>query len=156
MADQKSTTETGASNDGATTTDQTATAPATAEKAPVVGAADAPVAVATVDTSKAGRKASDAKGTTLDSDVTKPATTKPGDGPADTTNPNEVASTVIGQPSDEAIAAGTVNAVRKVGEIVPAKVESGRTEQYDVRGPDGKLVTVKRNIDTGATERVAN
>lgn len=151
MADTKSTTPEGTAPETPSTEAPASTTP---EKTPLVGASDAPVAVATVDTSKAGKKASDAKGTTLDSDVTKPAVSKPGDGPADTTNPNEVASTVIGQPSDEALAAGTVNAVKKVGEIVPPKVESGRTEQYQVRGPDGKLVTVKRNIDTGATERV--
>lgn len=130
------------------------TAGTTAEKTPLIGADDKPVTVATVDTAKAGKKASDAKSTTLDSDTTKPSVTKPGDGPADTTNPLEVAVSVPINPGTEAFATGTVNAVQKLGEIVVPKVESGRTEEYDVRGPKGETVRVRRNIDTGATERV--
>ena len=41
--------------------------------------------------------------TTLDEDTTKPSTTAPGDGPADTTDPNERASSITPQPGPEAI-----------------------------------------------------
>ncbi len=95
--------------------------------------------------------------TRLDSDVTKPSTTAPGDGPADTTDPTEIASSV--RP-DKAAAVeaghGTVNAVVKVEplEVTEAEKAEDRVEEYDVRGPDGKLVRVKHNIDTGETELV--
>ncbi len=95
--------------------------------------------------------------TRLDSDVTKPSTTAPGDGPADTTDPTEMASSV--RP-DKAAAAqaghGTVNAVVKLDPPeAPAEAEAEhRIEEYDVRGPDGKVVRVKHNIDTGETELV--
>lgn len=96
--------------------------------------------------------------TRLDSDVTKPSTTAPGDGPADTTDPAEMASSV--RP-DKAAAVeaghGTVNAVVKVGdapEVVAGPADEHRIEEYDVRGPDGKPVRVRHNIDTGETELV--
>lgn len=94
--------------------------------------------------------------TTLDSDVTKPSVTAPGDGPADTTDPTERASTVGG---DKAAAAKdghlTVNAVVPV-ESAPAgsavAEEDQRIEKYDVVKPDGSKATVTHNIDTGETK----
>lgn len=50
--------------------------------------------------------------TKLDDDTTKPATVQPGDAPADTTDPNEVAQSAPVNPGDEAQAQGTVNAVK--------------------------------------------
>ena len=93
--------------------------------------------------------------TTLDSDVTKPSVTAPGDGPADTTDPAERASTVGG---DKAAAAKeghlTVNAVVPVepvkGVDAPAEKDQ-RIEKYDAVKPDGTKVTVTHNIDTGET-----
>lgn len=92
--------------------------------------------------------------TTLDSDNTKPSTTAPGDGPADTTDPNERASSITPQPGDEAIAAGTVNAVQPVpaDKPKPAVAEKDqRIEKYPATRPDGTVVTVTHNIDTGET-----
>lgn len=93
------------------------------------------------------------KKTTLDSDVTKPSVTAPGDGPADTTDPEETAHSVTPQPGAEAIKVGTVNAVvagPKV-EAAPADTSSHRTEKYKAVRPDGSEVTVTHNIDTGET-----
>jgi len=94
--------------------------------------------------------------TTLDSDVTKPSVTAPGDGPADTTDPTERASTVGG---DKAAAAKgghlTVNAVVPL-EPIPAAAgvdeKDQRIEKYDAVKPDGTKVTVTHNIDTGETK----
>lgn len=156
-ASSTTSTDTEGTTPAADTTTTPAAPATTPEKTPLVGAADVPVAVATVDTTKAGKKASDTKGTTLDSDTTKPSVTKPGDGPADTTNPLEIAVSVPTNPGAEAVATGTVNAILKRGEIVlPKAPDSGRTEEYDVRDPKGNLIRVRRNIDTGATERVGD
>jgi len=90
--------------------------------------------------------------TTLDSDITKPSVTAPGDGPADTTDPTEIAVSVIPQPGPEAIAVGTVNAVVKVDR--PAAKRDGskdRIETYSATKPDGTIVKVTHNIDTGET-----
>lgn len=92
--------------------------------------------------------------TTLDEDNTKPSTTAPGDGPADTTDPNERASSITPQPGPEAIKVGTVNAVQPVPadaepESVPEKDQ--RVEKYKATKPDGTVVTVTHNIDTGET-----
>lgn len=93
------------------------------------------------------------KKTRLDSDNTKPSTTAPGDGPADTTDPTERASSVTPMPGEEALAVGTVNAVQPL----PAKAEqerdskNDRTETYKANRPDGSEVTVKHNLDTGET-----
>jgi hypothetical protein len=96
-----------------------------------------------------------AKKTTLDKDTTKPSTTAPGDGPADTTDPDESAQSAPPQPGDEARQVGTVNAV-KPG---PKRTSSGsersgkdRTEKYTATRPDGTEVTVTRNIETGESE----
>lgn len=92
--------------------------------------------------------------TRLDSDVTRPSTTAPGDGAADTTDPTEVASTARPKPGPDAIAAGTVNAVVRVPQ--PAKPERDtsldRFEEYDSHRPDGSKVRVRHNLDSGATE----
>lgn len=93
------------------------------------------------------------KQTRLDSDNTKPSTTAPGDGPADTTDPTERASTVGGDKK-AAAAAGhlTVNAVEPLEPLPVAKREGGdRTETYKATKPDGTEVTVKHNLDTGET-----
>jgi hypothetical protein len=96
------------------------------------------------------------KETKLDADVTKPSTTAPGDGPADTTDPNERAVSVPPQPGDEAVAVGTVNAVKPAPNSVnaedstPAKKDQ-RVEKYKATRPDGTEVTVTHNIDTGET-----
>lgn len=88
--------------------------------------------------------------TTLDSDVTKPSVTAPGDGPADTTDPTERATSVTPNPGDEALKVGTVNAVKPLPKV-EAPVESGesRTEEYKAVRPDGTEVTVTRDIETG-------
>lgn len=90
--------------------------------------------------------------TTLDSDVTKPSVTVPGDGPADTTDPSETAVSVSPRPDAEALKVGTVNAVVP-GPKVEAEAGTGkaRTEEYASVWPDGKKVTVTRNIETGET-----
>lgn len=90
--------------------------------------------------------------TTLDSDVTKPSVTAPGDGPADTTDPTEIAVSVTPQPGAEALAVGTVNAVKPVKRTVTERDNSSdRTEKYKAVKPDGTEVTVTRNIETGET-----
>lgn len=91
-------------------------------------------------------------GTTLDEDTTKPSVTEPGDGPADTTDPTELATSVTPQPGDEAIAAGTVNAVKPVKRAAAKKASSKeRTEKYEAIKPNGEKVTIVRNIETGET-----
>lgn len=92
--------------------------------------------------------------TTLDSDITKPSVTAPGDGPADTTDPTERASTVTPNPGPEALAVGTVNAVKPLSKVEePTREGEDRTEEYDVVGPDGETVRVVRNIETGESKR---
>lgn len=88
--------------------------------------------------------------TTLDSDTTKPSVTAPGDGPADTTDPTERASSVTPQPGEEALKVGTVNAVVPLPKVEEVAREGGsRTEEYKAVKPDGSEVTVTRNIETG-------
>ncbi|MHA7284831.1 hypothetical protein ACX80I_00985 [Arthrobacter sp. MDT3-44] len=92
------------------------------------------------------------KKTTLDSDVTKPSVTQPGDGPADTTDPTQRATSVTPQPGEEALKAGTVNAVRLVPGPPPAPpIENPRIERYTTIAPNGDEVTVTHNLDTGET-----
>lgn len=92
------------------------------------------------------------KKTTLDSHLDAPQVTQPGDAPADTTDPTERASSAT---PDKAAAAkagyGTVNAVVKVGDTsAPARdTKNDRTEKYQATRPDGTVVTVTRNIETG-------
>lgn len=92
--------------------------------------------------------------TTLDSDLTKPSVTAPGDGPADTTDPTESASSATPDKGAAAAAGyGTVNAVVALPKRArkPAAPAKDRTETYEVEGPDGNPVKVTRNIDTGET-----
>ncbi|MWV50068.1 hypothetical protein GRS96_12390 [Rathayibacter sp. VKM Ac-2803] len=92
--------------------------------------------------------------TTLDADNTAPSVTAPGDGPADTTDPTEEASSITPAPGPEAVAVGTVNAVQPIpAPEKPAEPKGkARIEKYEQTGPDGKLVKLERNIDTGATK----
>ena len=93
--------------------------------------------------------------TTLDTSTTKPSTTAPGDGPADTTDPTEIATSVTPQPGAEAFAAGTVNAVKPVKQVAPEKSEAEpRIERFSTVNPAGEKVTVERNIDTGDSKLV--
>lgn len=91
--------------------------------------------------------------TTLDEDVTKPSNTAPGDGPADTTDPTEVAHSVTPRPGPEAIKVGTVNAVVPGEKVEAAQVaeKDQRVEKYKATRPDGTEVTITHNIDTGET-----
>lgn len=115
----------------------------------------------------ASRQSSTPKETRLDEDVTKPSTTAPGDGPADTTDPTERASTVGGDKAAAAQAGHlTVNAVvpvpdesaevKAMRELAADQGDSdspkgGRVEKYQAVKPDGTVVTVTHNIDTGET-----
>ncbi|MEJ2886161.1 hypothetical protein [Actinomycetospora aeridis] len=94
--------------------------------------------------------------TTLDSHIDRPSVVEPGDAPYDTTDPLERATSV--SPDKAAAAAaghGTVNAVIPLPE--PDRLEEpareARTETYDAIGPDGKKVTVTRNLETGESSR---
>lgn len=92
--------------------------------------------------------------TTLDKDTTKPSTTAPGDGPADTTDPSETAHSVTPQPGPEALKEGTVNAVvpgERIEEAAEIDEKDQRVEKYKATRPDGTEVIVTHNIDTGAT-----
>lgn len=95
-----------------------------------------------------------AKQTRLDKDTTKPSTTQPGDGPADTTDAAERASSVTPQPGPESLKVGTVNAVQPVPQDEePARDgKKDRWEEYEAVKPDGSSVKVKHNIDTGETK----
>lgn len=110
-------------------------------------------------------RASNPKETRLDSDVTQPSTTAPGDGPADTTDPTERASTVGGDKAAAAEAGHlTVNAVvpmpdMNVGIGAAESDAAGggskdRVERYPAVRPDGTKVTVEHNIDKGTTKLV--
>lgn len=93
--------------------------------------------------------------TTLDSDVTKPSVTAPGDGPADTTDPTERATSVTPQPGEEAFKVGTVNAVVPLPqEDAPESDAKPRIERYEAVKPDGTTVTVERNLETGESKTV--
>lgn len=88
-----------------------------------------------------------------DTSVDKPQTTSPGDAPADTFNPTELASSVT--PNKEAAAeAGylAVNAVVPVeSPYVTAPAGAARTEQVYAYDEKGERVTLDRDIVTGAT-----
>lgn len=105
---------------------------------------------------KTGDDATDEKGTTtLDSHLDAPSITAPGDGPADTTDPTEIASSAT--PDKGAAAQNgdlTVNAVVKVGNAPKAARKSTakeRIETYQATKANGDVVTVTHNLDTGAT-----
>lgn len=93
--------------------------------------------------------------TTLDSHLDKPSVTAPGDGPADTTDPTEQASTVTPDKGAAAKAGHlTVNGVVKVDSPAAAPAvakKDQRVEKYKATKPDGTEVTVTHNIDTGET-----
>lgn len=91
--------------------------------------------------------------TTLDTDTTKPSVTAPGDGPADTTDPDERAQSMPVNPGPEAQAEGTVNAVKPAPKPRAASRAAAkeRTETYKATKPNGDVVTVTRNIDTGVS-----
>jgi hypothetical protein len=100
---------------------------------------------------KAGKKA-----TTLDDDLDKPQVTEPGDAPFDTLDPEERASSSTPDKGAAARAGfGVVNAVVSLPPVETPKAERGedRIERYEVTGPDGKLVSVTHNLDTGETSR---
>lgn len=94
--------------------------------------------------------------TTLDDHIDKPSVTEPGDGPADTTDPTEAASSVSPDKGAAAQAGyGTVNAVVPLKPRRRPERDKGkdRTETYEVEGPDGEPVKVTRNIETGEVTR---
>jgi hypothetical protein len=98
--------------------------------------------------------ASNPEETRLDEQVDAPSTTAPGDGPADTTDPDEVAVSVN---PDKATAAReghlTVNAVVPVERPAEERDDSeDRYEEYDATRPDGTRVRVRRNLETGESE----
>ncbi|WIB16280.1 hypothetical protein DEJ34_03865 [Curtobacterium sp. MCPF17_050] len=94
--------------------------------------------------------------TTLDDDVTRPSTTAPGDGPADTTDPNQVAASARPAPGPQALASGIVNAftlvIPKPRPTTPNV--NHRTETYTTTAPNGTTVTVRRDLETGDTQMV--
>jgi len=92
--------------------------------------------------------------TRLNDDITLPSTTKPGDGPADTTDPLERASSVVPTPSAEAAAIGTVNSSIPLEPITPKALPDDEFEEYDVTLPSGAKGRVKHNLITGASELV--
>jgi len=99
-------------------------------------------------------------GAKLDTDVSRPQTTLAGHAPADTLDPSERATSVTADKGAAAQAGfGSVNAVVPLPEPERPRQSDGegdqkaRTETYEVPGPDGKLVKVTHNIDTGETSR---
>lgn len=110
--------------------------------------------------------------TRLDEHIDAPATTAPGDAPADTTDPTERASTVGGDKAAAAQAGHlTVNAVVPIDEnkqlagVAISKAAAAeqdgdrdgnghRLEEYPATRPDGTEVRVRHNLDTGETEIV--
>ncbi len=111
---------------------------------------------------QAGGTASKARKTRLDDAVNMPSSCEPGDGPFDTTDPLEQATSVT---PDKAAAAkagfGVVNAVVVLPpeNVVAANVRRGgdseddRVETYEATGPDGKPVRITRNVETGESKR---
>lgn len=94
--------------------------------------------------------------TRLSSDVSKPQPTAPGDAPYDTWDSDERA-TAVTPDKKTAAAAGyqTVNAVVPAEKLVtPSPTPGKRVETYTQRGPDGKVVTVQHDLDTGETKIV--
>ena len=103
-----------------------------------------------------------ARQTRLNKTTDEPSFVAPGDGPHDTTDPSEQATSVT---ADKAAAAkagfGVVNAVVPLpeGNVVAARSRGvqadgdERVETYEVAGPDGKPVKVMHNIETGETSR---
>jgi hypothetical protein len=100
--------------------------------------------------------------TRLDTDVHAPATTAPGDAPADTTDPTERASTITPQaPSQEALQAGTILGAVPLPQAVVAQTSDGddvRVEEYDEIDPrTGQPIRIRHIIDgpdAGKTIRI--
>jgi len=99
----------------------------------------------------AASKSSTPNETKLDNHLDKPSTTAPGDGPADTTDPDERATSATPDKGAAAQAGhGTVNAVLPLPKRqAAARKGKDRTETYTAIRPDGAEVTVERNIETG-------
>lgn len=97
-------------------------------------------------------------GTVTTEAVDVPSEVQAGDAPFDTTDPNERVTSIDTPDKGAAARAGfgTVNAVLPLPEAEKpaAPAQKDRVEKYQVTGPDGKLVTVEHNIDTGETTRV--
>lgn len=143
----------------------------TAPSADIQGAG-ATARPATKATRAARRSPGNADVTRLDEHIDAPSITAPGDGPADTTDPVERASTVGGDKAAAALAGHlTVNAavplqvddrgqLRGVaisypgdGSVNGAGQRGGdRIETYPATRPNGETVTVRHNLDTGVTE----
>jgi hypothetical protein len=85
--------------------------------------------------------------TRLEDQVSRPATTAPGDAPADTTDP---------QPDADAIRVGTVNSNLPLEPIKPVDVLDGddEFEEYKATAPGGAEVTVRHSLITGKSELV--
>ena len=129
----------------------------------------------TTTTARSGRSAKPVtnnlladNGTRLDDFNDKPSTVQPGDAPADTKDPEEMASTVGGDKLAAAVAGHqTVNAAvpldpdkfRKglaISSDLGSNADSegdgqsgGRWEEYDLTRPDGSTAHGRRNLDTG-------
>lgn len=135
------------------------------------GSAAADPAVQTTDEAAEAAKGSagNAEVTTLDTHNDAPSVTAPGDGPADTTDPAERATTVGGDKAAAARAGHlTVNAAVPIrtdernqlrGVAISAATaeddgaEQGeRVETYRATRPNGEVVTVRHNLDSGVTE----
>lgn len=116
--------------------------------------------------SRAALDSDDTPRTLLDEQVNMPGYVAPGDGPHDTVDPSEHATSVSPDKGTAALAGfGVVNAVLPVPDpsgreqalaraAQVAGGEGARTETYTVTGPDGKPVTVERNMDTGDSRKV--
>ncbi len=92
--------------------------------------------------------------TKLDTDVSMPQVTVPGDGPHDTTDPSERAtSTTPDKGAAGQAGFGVVNAVVPLPPVPAVPAGKARTETYEVAGPDGKPVKVTHNLDTGETSK---
>lgn len=124
---------------------------------------------ATEATKAARRSNANAETTTLDEHTDAPSVTAPGDGPADTTDPTERATTVGGDKAAAARAGHlTVNAAIPMptnergqlkGVAISFSGDGGnggdreeRVETYPATRPDGGTVMVRHNLDTGVTE----
>lgn len=99
------------------------------------------------------------EGAKLDTDTSRPQKTLAGYAPADTLDPTERATSVAADKRAAAEAGyGSVNAVTVLPEPEKPRQADGdrkdRTETYEVPGPNGKLVKVEHNIDTGETKAV--
>lgn len=97
------------------------------------------------------KRDNDSPDVTLDDDVSKPSSSAPGAGPADTLDPDERATSAT---PDKAAAAqaghGTVNAVKPLPKPdQPQDDGEARTETYEATAPDGSRVKVTRNVETG-------